>query len=322
MTTQSWQLGKPPMLATLSSRAFSDDGWLVERKLDGVRCIAHRDGERVSLRSRTDKPMDRTYPEVADALHAQPLRRFVVDGEVVVFDGERTSFERLQGRLGVNDERAARLSPLSVSYCLFDLLSLDGRDTTGLPLRDRQALLAEAFDFAGPLRRSIPEPGSRTEEMLTDACARGAEGVVVKRADSPYRSGRSSDWLKFKCVRDQEFVVGGWTSAHGSRTGFGALLVGYHDGVDLVFAGKVGTGFDDRTLARLTTRLAALERDLTPFTRGGPNRPAERDVRWSEPELVAQVGFAEWTRDGKLRHPRFRGLREDKDPAEVVRETR
>lgn len=310
------------MLATLSTLRSCDDRWLVEAKLDGVRCIAHRDGDRVSLRSRTDKPMDRAYPDLADALRAQPLDRFIVDGEVVAFDGEHTSFERLQGRLGVSDERAARLSPIVVSYCLFDLLALDGRDTTGLPLRDRQTLLADAFEFAGPLRRSIPEPGSRAEELFAAACTRGAEGLVVKRADSAYRSGRSADWLKLKCVRDQELVVGGWTGAHGSRGGFGALLVGYYDGTDLVFAGKVGTGFDGRTLALVTARLTALERDTPPFTRGRPARSVDRDVRWAEPALVVQVGFAEWTRDGKLRHPRFRGVRDDIDPRGVVRETR
>ena len=307
------------MLATLSDERFSADEWVAERKLDGVRCLAFRDEGGVRLLSRTEKPMGHAYPEIAESLAAQAVSRFVTDGEVVAFEGRRTSFARLQGRLGLQDERAARRSGIPVFYYAFDLLHLDGHDVTGLPLRDRKALLRESLDFADPLRFSAHRRGSHAEEMFRDACARGDEGVVVKRADSSYRGGRSRDWLKFKCVRDQELVVGGWTVAQGSRHGFGALLVGYHDGEDLVFAGKVGTGFDDRTLDELSARLQELERADTPFTRG---RPQERDAHWVSPTLVAQVGFSEWTADGKLRHPRFQGLRTDKPASEVVRETR
>jgi DNA ligase D-like protein (predicted ligase) len=306
------------MLATLTSERVSDDGWVAEQKLDGVRCLAFRDGAEVRLLSRNQKAMSRTYPEVADALAAAPMSRFVVDGEIVAFDGPRTSFARLQGRLGVQDQRLARRSAVPVFYYVFDLLHLDGHDVTGLPLTDRKALLQESFDYADPLRFAAHHPGSHAADLFAAACARGDEGLVLKRAASSYRGGRSTDWRKLKCVRHQELVVGGWTDARGGRQGFGALLVGHYVGDDLVYAGRVGTGFDDATLTALTARLVGLASDRSPFAHG---LVGESDVHWVEPQLVAQIGFSEWTGDGKLRHPRFQGLREDKSAADVVRET-
>jgi ATP-dependent DNA ligase len=179
-------------------------------------------------------------------------------------------------------------------------------------------LLRRAIEFDDPLRYAA----HRVEDGVTayrTACARGDEGVIAKLSDSTYDGRRSPNWLKFKCVRDQEFVVGGYTGPKGSRVELGALLLGYHDGADLVYAGKVGTGFDEATLRRLHERLSALETDRAPFTRG---LARQNGARWVRPELVVQIGFAEWTRDGKLRHPRYLGLRTDKDPADVVRETR
>jgi ATP-dependent DNA ligase len=173
-------------------------------------------------------------------------------------------------------------------------------------------------EFADPLRYTVHrrEAGEAAYEA---ACARGDEGVIAKRADSPYSGGRSKDWLKFKCVRDQEFVVGGWTEPKGSRSEFGALLVGYYDRGTFVYAGKVGTGFDQRMLRTLGGRMRALEQPETPF---GRNQVRERGAHWVRPEIVVQIGFGEWTRDGMLRHPRFQGLRNDKPAREVVRETR
>jgi bifunctional non-homologous end joining protein LigD len=296
------------MKAVLTDEPFSDPGWIFERKLDGIRCLAHRDGGPVRLVSRTDHDLTGQFPEVAEALEAQDARDFVVDGEVVAFAGGITSFQRLQRR---GRER------VSVFLYVFDLLRLEGRDVRGLPLRERKAMLRRAFRFGGPLRNSSHR-NEHGEKLFREACRRGLEGLIAKRADSPYRSGaRSRDWLKLKCHGEQELVIGGFTAPQGSRTDFGALLVGYWEKNALRYAGKVGTGFDRATLKSLGHRLTQLERDDPPFV---DVHPIPRGTHWVEPELVAQIAFAEWTRDGRLRHPRYLGLREDKPAREVVRE--
>jgi bifunctional non-homologous end joining protein LigD len=305
-----------PMLATLTDHPFSDPDWVFERKLDGVRCLAFRDRSSVRLLSRNRKSLNDTYPELAEALERQPGQRFIVDGEIVAFKGRVSSFERLQGRLGLADPARARASGIPVFYYLFDLLWLDGYDTTALPLRDRKRLLRAAIGFGGPIRYS-EHRDREGEKLYREACARGLEGVIAKRAASPYVNRRSPDWLKFKCVAEQELVIGGWTDPEGARTGFGALLVGYYDDGALVYAGKVGTGYDDAMLRRLGAQLRRLTRAHSPFARGNP---PSRGTHWVQPKLVAQVGFTEWTRDGKLRHPRFLGLRDDKPAPDVVRE--
>jgi bifunctional non-homologous end joining protein LigD len=305
-----------PMLATLTDRRFSDSDWMYERKLDGERCLAFRNGAELRLLSRTQRPLDGTYPEIVDAIGVQLVEDVVIDGEVVAFERGRTSFERLQQRLGITDPAQARRSPVAVFFYVFDVLHLDGHDVTGLALRDRKALLRRALTFAGPLRYTTHR-NTNGEALLAHACARGWEGVVAKRAAAPYVSRRSPDWLKFKCSAGQEFVVGGFTEPAGSRVGLGALLVGYYADGDLVYAGKVGTGYTQATLLDLRQQLTALEVPSSPFTRG---RVAERGVHWVKPEMVAQVVFTEWTADGKLRHPRFEGLRRDKSPRDVVRE--
>ncbi|BBZ13911.1 ATP-dependent DNA ligase [Mycobacterium branderi] len=309
---------RAPMLATLTDRRFSDPHWIFERKFDGERCLAFRDGDQLRLLSRNRQPLNGTYPELADALAAQRTAQFVVDGEVVAFRGRRTSFARLQGRLGITNPKQARATGIPVFYYIFDLLHVDGHRTTELPLTLRKRLLRKAFQFADPLRFTTHRVRNG-EEAYRAACARGDEGVIAKLADAPYTGGRSTNWLKFKCVRDQEFVVGGYTAPKGSRLELGALLVGYYKGRDFVYAGKVGTGFDDATLRSLHRRLSTVEQDASPFTRGVPR---DRETRWVRPELVVEVGFSEWTRDGKLRHPRYIGLRTDKEAREVVRETR
>ena len=308
---------RAPTLATLTDKRFSDPQWIFERKFDGMRCLAFRDGDRVRLLSRNRQPLNGTYPELVDALAAQHTTRFVVDGEVVAFEGRRTSFARLQGRLGITDPKVARASRIPVCYYLFDLLHLDGMSTTGVPLIWRKRLLRTAIDFSDPLRYA-PHRVEDGMAAYQAACTRGDEGVIAKLADSTYEGRRSMNWLKFKCVRDQEFVVGGYTSPKGSRVELGALLLGYHEDRDLVYAGKVGTGFDEATLHSLHERLSPIEQDSPPFTRG---LVREKSAHWVRPELVAQIGFTEWTRDGKLRHPRYQGLRTDKDPGDVVRET-
>ncbi|HET9899003.1 MAG TPA: non-homologous end-joining DNA ligase [Streptosporangiaceae bacterium] len=321
-----------PELATLTKERFSDPGWLYERKFDGERCLAYRSGGKVALVTRNALDVSATYPEVRDALLSQRASDFVVDGEVVAFDGDVTSFGRLQQRLGVRAPRAELLRQVPVVYFVFDVLRADGRDVRRLPLRERKPMLAELLDSAGSLRLTEHRQGDGSP-FWDEACAKGWEGLIAKRADAPYRAGRSRDWLKFKCLNSQEFVIGGYTEPQRSRVGLGALLIGYYDGQGrLVSAGKVGTGFDTATLVSLHGLLSPIERDSSPFGAGelpgssvprssAPRTGARRSgVHWVEPRLVAQIGFSEWTAGGQLRHPRFEGLRQDKDPASVVRE--
>jgi bifunctional non-homologous end joining protein LigD len=297
-----------PMKAVLSDAPFSDPGWIFERKLDGIRCLAIRDGDGVRLMSRTARLMNGQFPELVDALERQPSRDFILDGEIVAFENGITSFARLQ-------QRARRRVP--VQLYVFDLPRYEGEDLRPLPLRERKARLRRALEFGGPVHFNPHRNGEHGEELYRDACRRGLEGVIAKLADSPYRGGRSRDWLKLKCHAEQELVIGGFTAPKGSRTEFGALLVGYYEDGALRYAGKVGTGFDQRTLAELGKRMRALEQERSPFE---PFQPIPPGARWLRPELVAQVGFAEWTRDSRLRHPRYIGLRDDKPAAEVVRE--
>lgn len=303
------------MLATLTHDRFSDDAWVFERKLDGVRCLAVVGESSVRLLSRTGQRLTGTYPEIADALSGNASRPTVLDGEVVAFEGARTSFRRLQGRMQLTDPTAARRTGIAVYYYLFDVLHATGFDVRGLPLRARKGLLRDLVRFTDPLRYT----GHRNrdgEALFADACRRGWEGLIAKRADSRYVGRRSADWLKFRCDRQQEFVVCGYTPPQGSRVGFGALLLGYRADGGFRYAGAVGTGFDTATLLGLHRRLRRLERP-GPTARGDG---VPRDARWVRPRLVAQVAFTEWTGDGKLRHPRYLGLRTDKDPSDVVRE--
>jgi bifunctional non-homologous end joining protein LigD len=258
--------------------------------------------------------MTRTYPELVEALGRGSA--LVADGEIVAFDGAQTSFSKLQARLGLTDPERARATGVAVFLYLFDVMVVEGCDVTRLPLRTRKKLLRRAVRFEDPIRLSTHR-NTEGEAFLEQACARGWEGLIAKREDAVYRPGKRSDaWLKFKCVREQELVVGGWTDPAGSRQGFGALLVGVYDGERLVYAGKVGTGFDEKLLRSLRERFDGLAVAASPFT--GAVR--EKGVHWLRPELVAQIGFTEWTRDGRLRHPRYLGLRDDKDPHDVVRE--
>jgi bifunctional non-homologous end joining protein LigD len=307
---------REPMLATLTEKRFSDPNWIFERKLDGVRALAARDGDGASLWSRNHKPLDRSYPELIRALEKHGESRFVADGEIVAFDGDQTSFARLQSRIHLTDADRIRETGVGVYFYLFDLLVIGEYDLTRLPLRARKRILRRAFGFEDPLRFAAHR-NCDGESYHRQACADGWEGLIAKHAGSTYRSGRSTEWLKFKCVKDQEFVVGGFTEPSGSRAGFGALLVGYQGDDGLQYAGKVGTGYDDETLRTLRRRMDGLRRDESPFV----GRVDEQDAEWVRPELVAQVGFTEWTRDGKLRHPRYQGLRTDKPAGDVVRET-
>jgi bifunctional non-homologous end joining protein LigD len=229
---------------------------------------------------------------------------------VVGLSGGRSSFEALQRR---GHDRG-----VTIAFYVFDVLWLDGEDLRDRPLRERKAALRKALRFgAGTVRWTPYRRAHEGERLLREACRSGWEGLIAKRADSPYAGKRTRDWLKWKCSAEQELVIGGYTAPRGSREDFGALLVGHYDGDVLRYAGKVGTGFDADELRTLGARMAKLERPDTPFGAGDP--PA-RGTTWIEPELVAQVGFSEWTRDGRLRHPRYLGLRDDKPARDVVRE--
>jgi DNA ligase D-like protein (predicted ligase) len=297
-----------PMLATLSDERDLGDEWVLERKLDGIRCLAFVRGGRVRLLSRARNPL--RFPAITGALE-ELGHDAVIDGEIVATDerGAPLGFQALQ--------RRARETG-SVALWAFDVPWRGAEDLRDRPLSERRAVLEELVTPGGAVALSeILDGPSRA--AYEHACAEGWEGVIAKRADGPYRAGRSRDWLKLKCLFEQEMVVGGFTEPQRSRVGLGALLVGYHDdGGALRYAGKVGTGFDNPTLRDLRARLDALEVADTPFAE--PVKPLPKGTHWVAPELVAQIAFAEWTGAGRLRQPRFLGLREDKRPDEVVRE--
>jgi bifunctional non-homologous end joining protein LigD len=301
--------GSQAMKATLTQERFSDPDWIFERKLDGIRAISVRSGpDDVSLWSRNDLSLNRRYPELASALGGIADVPFATDGEIVAFDGAATSFARLAQRAHTH---------VAVFYYIFDLLWFDGHDLRALPLRTRKRLLRAVLNLSDPIRLTTYR-NQAGEALYDEACRKGWEGVIAKRAGSPYGERRSRDWLKFKCEQGQELVIGGYTAPRGSRTEFGALLLGYYDGDALRYAGKVGTGFARATLNAIAGELRRRAIAQSPFADTAQIR--ERGVAWVAPELVAQVAFTEWTGAGRLRHPRFLGLRDDKPAAEVVRE--
>ncbi len=281
-----------PMAATLTRERFEGPDWVFERKLDGIRLLAFKERAAVRLLSRNQLVQNAHYPAFVAAIEQLPVNDIVLDGEALGVWGK----EQVPG------------------YHVFDLLWLEGRDVTRLPLEERRRLLG-ALPLVPPLslvpRLSEARPWER-------ACKEGWEGVIAKRRDSFYEHRRSPSWLKMKCEASQELVIGGFTDPQGKRRGLGALLVGYFEAEELVFAGKVGTGFDTALLIDLRARLDALEVMDAPFTRalGLPRARAH----WVRPELVVQVAFMEWTRHGKLRHPRLVGLRHDKLARDVTRE--
>lgn len=305
-----------PMLATLTSKRFDDHGWAFGHKLDGARCLAYRRGGHVRLMSRTRHEMNASYPEVADALMAQKANDFIIDGEIVALDENGNSkFELLQPRMGLDDPAEARRTGIPVYYYVFDILFYDGYELTRLPLLERKHILEKTLDYGDTVRFLEDRLGGGLR-LFDEACKKGWEGLIAKRAYGPYVHGRSDEWLKFKCVQNQEFVIGGYTEPHGKRIEFGALLVGYYEDDKLMYAGKVGTGFDEKTLRSLMEKFRPLERKTSPFAED----VREKEVHWLEPKLVAEIGFEEWTDYGKLRQPRYEGLRYDKDPHSVIRE--
>lgn len=281
-----------PMAATLTDERFHDPAWTYERKLDGIRVMAYKSGRTVELWSRNRLSLTASYPEVVAAIAALPIKSAILDGEAT-------------GPWGKQGD---------ADYHVFDVLWLNGRNVTALPLDQRRQLLDD-IPFEAPVARVVALKGSTPWEH---ACAKGWEGVIAKRLDSPYEHRRSRTWLKMKCEATQELVVGGFTDPQGARVGLGALLVGYFEKDEFVFAGKVGTGFNTTLLRDLRARLDRIELQRPPFavTRGLPKVRAH----WVRPEIVVQVAFTEWTAHGKLRHPRLLGLRADKSARDVVRE--
>lgn len=275
-----------PMAATLTDERFTGSDWLFERKFDGIRLLAYKRGKDVRLYSRNRLPQD--LPLVARAVEQLPADEVILDGEVT-----------WDGRSG---------------YYVFDIMWLNGRSVTALSLEERRALL-KTLPFAPPMRRvTLIQDDSPWERARRE----GWEGVIAKRRGSPYEHRRSKQWLKMKCEASQELVVGGFTDPRGARVGLGALLVGYYEGSDFVFAGKIGTGFDTKLLLELRKRLDAIEIPTTPFTKA-KGLPRLR-AHWVRPEVVVQIAFVEWTVHNKLRHPRLIGIRDDKDARDVVRE--
>jgi DNA ligase D-like protein (predicted ligase) len=290
------------MKALLTTERPAGPGWVFERKLDGIRCLAVKDGGSTRLYSRNRLSLNERYAPLAAALDADPADGFAIDGEAVAFVGGRDRFGA--GERG------------ELFYYAFDVLVADGRDVRPLPLEERREVLEGVLRWTGPLRVTEQLRGDGAA-LLADACRDGWEGLIAKRLGTPYVSIRSRDWLKLKCTRSQELVIGGFTAPRGSRTDLGALLVGHFEGDRLRYAGKVGTGFTRETLRELSQRLGPLVRETSPFQ---AEKGIPRAATWVEPELVAQIAFMEWTPDGRLRHPSFLGLRFDKPAREVVRE--
>lgn len=295
-----------PMLAKSTKVNPVGDDWVYEQKLDGLRCVCVRKGDDVQLYSRNKLSFNARFPSVVEAVRRLPIDDFVLDGEIVMMDQHGvTSFSALQ----------QSKSDQGVQLHIFDVISLLGNDARDHTLLERKALISKMIKPQGPLRL-VSHTRGQADVLLKRACKAGWEGLIAKKLNGVYRTGRSSDWLKLKCTASQELVIAGWTEPKGARFGFGALLVGYYDAEGLRYAGKVGTGFDAELLSTLHKKLLSVERASSPFV----DAPRMRDAHWATPKFVANIGFTEWTNDGRLRHPRFQGLRNDKKAKDVVRE--
>jgi bifunctional non-homologous end joining protein LigD len=315
-----------PMKATAGTLPEGPD-WRYEVKWDGMRALAFIDGASLRIQSANERDVTASWPELSGLPEAVPGTTMLLDGELVATDDEgQPSFGRLQQRMHVANaaEAARRAVEVPITYVVFDILHLDGHDLMPLPLTDRRRLLEQVLEPAPSWRCSPVHDEGAT--LLAAAQELGLEGIVAKRADSPYEPGkRTRSWLKVKVRRRQEMVVGGWLPGEGGRGGrIGALLVGYHDSPGdqgpLRFAGRVGTGFTEAELARLAGMLEPLATEECPFEPSPPRADVARGATWVRPELVAELAFAEWTGDGRLRHPSYLGLRTDKAAADVTRD--
>ena len=315
-----------PMKAKLVKEPPATGDWIYELKFDGIRLIGVKKDGKVSLLSRNENELTKRFPEIVEAIRTLPVRECVIDGEVVALDEEgRSSFQLLQAR-----EMEGRKSP--VYFYAFDLLQLDGKNLLSLPLEARKDVLEKLCGGVGDPIRYSGAIGGDAQRLLEEVKRRGLEGIIGKQRNSVYEPGRrSGSWIKLKCVSEQEFVIGGYTPPQGSRKYFGAILVGYYENKKLVFAGKVGTGFTAKSLSMLYKKFQKEARDDCPFVDLPSKQNGQwvqditpsmmRKMNWVNPVFVCEIKFAEWTRDKKLRAPVFLGLREDKKPAEVVRES-
>ncbi len=304
-----------PQLATLVKEPPPGDEWLHELKFDGYRMLCWIDRGKVRFWSRNGKDWTAKFPGIAEAMKSLPVTSAIIDGEIVVVDAQgRSSFQKLQRALGKSVNA-------SLVYEVFDLIYLDGFNLTKTPLRQRKLLLknlCNSLPGRGPLRYSEHLEGNG-DAFFRHACEYGIEGIVSKLADSPYDSARNRNWLKVKCNKQQEFVIAGYTPSAKGLPGFGSLILGVYEKSKLVYAGRVGTGFTFQQRSELQKQLDKFSRETSPFAIT-PKDPGLRKAHWTEPKLIAEVAFTEWTSDGSIRHPSFQGLREDKSPQEVVRE--
>ena len=308
----------PPMLAVLTKEYFSSEDWIFEHKFDGERCLAFKKNGKVSLMSRNKKEMNDEYPELVQALEKQKADNFIIDGEIVALEEGLSSFELLQSRINLRTYESVRQKEkeIPVLYQIFDLMYVDGYDIRALPILARKSVLEKLINFNNILHYS-QHGFTEGQAFFKEACKRHWEGLIAKKNDSPYVGKRSPFWLKFKCLQGQEFVIGGYTDPQHSREHFGALLVGYFEKGKFKYAGKVGTGFSEETLAMLAEKMKPLELKKCPFV---DYDGTMKGVHWLKPELVADFKFANWTNAGRLRVPRYKGLRTDKPAKDVVKE--
>lgn len=306
-----------PMLATLLDNIpFTDKNWIFERKLDGERCFTYKKGKTVILKSRNNKILNKSYPEIVKTVEKLYLPNCILDGEIVALKNGITSFSLLQQRFGTDETKKIITSKIPIYYYVFDILYCDGYLVTHLPLITRKRLLKYLIPFKGKLRY-VTHKNTKGEVYLKQACKDEWEGLIAKKRGSTYVSKRSTSWLKLKCVNEQELVIGGYTDSTNPDHNFGALLLGYYEKGKLKYAGKVGTGFDEKILKELGNKLKKSEVKKNPFHNYDEST---QGVHWVKPTLVCEVKFTEWTTTNKLRHPSYLGLRNDKAAKEVKKE--
>lgn len=304
----------PPQLATLVKEPPSGEEWLHESKFDGYRMLCRIERGRVTFWSRNGNDWTEKFQNVIEAVKSLDVTSAMLDGEIVIVDAQgRSSFQKLQRAMG-------KATTTGFAYEVFDLIHLDGFSLTQTPLKHRKELLKRVVgsNSHGVIRYSEHIQGSG-DEFFKHACEYGIEGIVSKLANSHYESTRNRNWLKVKCSKQQEFVIAGYTPSSKGLPGFGSLVLAVYDKEKLTYAGRVGTGFTFKQRSELKKQLDKFVRATSPLS-VVPKEPGLRETRWTEPKVVAEVAFTEWTSDGSIRHPSFQGLREDKNPKEVVRE--
>lgn len=303
------------MLATLTEKPFSNPHWIFECKLDGQRCLLYKKNNKIAIVSRNHKIQNTYYPEIVVALKNIP-GNFILDSELVTLEHGISSFSKLQSRLHLINPSRELINKIPVHVYVFDVLYLDKYNLCHLPLYERKIILKNHFLFKAPIHYLNYEATAGVR-YFQEACKKGWEGIIAKDKHSTYVQKRSKSWLKVKCNNGQEFVIGGYTLPKGRRSKFGALLLGFFQNNKFIYAGKVGTGFDEQMLTLIYNKLLNIKQKICPFYNFNEKT---NEITWVEPHMIAEVRYTEWTITGKLRHPRFIGLRYDKNPYEIVRE--